>query len=306
MLLDHYPDSYHTYPNVKSDLMLYGMHSAKAEQGRICERHLHQRMLEINLVLSGSQTTVVGATSYNLGPGDLILIPPMQLHDFHVNHSEGTQYFVIHLQNASRELMQHMLKSGQFFYPRSHPLNDQLRPLVLTLFEQLQKGASTNRIIFICSDILVRLEDHYESLALAAPPLLERSLASTIAHEIELLFSTTADPSNENRFTSWLETIAQKLKISRRHCNRMFQKEYGMSPREYLTIIRQQEAMHKLVGSNETLERIARHIGFENAQSFIRQFTKWTGMTPGAFRKSNRQTFHYLTPLEVEQNKQDQ
>jgi AraC-like DNA-binding protein len=73
-----------------------------------------------------------------------------------------------------------------------------------------------------------------------------------------------------------------------------------MSPREYLTILRQQEAMQLLINTEETIEQIAYRIGFGNVQSFIRQFYKWTGLTPGAFRRQEINTHMYLTPLELQ------
>jgi AraC-like DNA-binding protein len=73
-----------------------------------------------------------------------------------------------------------------------------------------------------------------------------------------------------------------------------------MSPLDYLFVLRQQEAMHLLLSGGDSLERIAHRIGYDNVQSFIRQFAKWTGLTPGAFRKSRKDELVYLTPLEVQ------
>ena len=99
----------------------------------------------------------------------------------------------------------------------------------------------------------------------------------------------------------WLEEISRKLKSTRKHSYRVFQRQYGMSPREYLSILRQQEAMQLLLGSGDSVERIALRVGYDNPQSFIRQFAKWTGTTPGEFRRSRRgqEDIYYLTPLEI-------
>ena len=57
--------------------------------------------------------------------------------------------------------------------------------------------------------------------------------------------------------------------------------------------------MQKLVNTNDSIEQIANTIGYENIQSFSRQFLKWAGMSPSAFRKNHRDSLLYLTPLEV-------
>ena len=76
-----------------------------------------------------------------------------------------------------------------------------------------------------------------------------------------------------------------------------------MSPRQYLAVLRQQEAMQLLLHGAGSVEQIALRIGYDNAQSFIRQFVKWTGMTPGAFRKQKGGDITYLTPLELESSR---
>jgi len=124
------------------------------------------------------------------------------------------------------------------------------------------------------------------------------SLAYEIAREIEKIILTSGT-SNEESLGNWLEMISSKLAISRRHCHRVFQQVYGTSPRDYLNILRQQEAMQKLVNTNDSIEQIANTIGYENIQSFSRQFLKWAGMSPSAFQKNHRDSLLYLTPLEV-------
>lgn len=53
-------------------------------------------------------------------------------------------------------------------------------------------------------------------------------------------------------------------------------------------VLKQQEAVHMLMSSTESIERIAHRVGYENVQSFSQQFTAWVGCTPGNFRKNNR------------------
>ncbi|MNW07559.1 Helix-turn-helix domain protein [compost metagenome] len=69
-----------------------------------------------------------------------------------------------------------------------------------------------------------------------------------------------------------------------------------MSPRQYLMILKQQEAMQMLGSTNDTIEAIAYRLGYVNVQSFSRQFAAWVGCTPGGFRKNKPESVNFLAP----------
>lgn len=290
-----------SFPNYKEQLFLYGMRTYQFGPGPVCDLHLHHRMLEINIVLSGEQIARIGNESFSQHEGDIILIPPMKLHDFHVPQQQSMSGFVIHLQNVDSKLLYAFRSSGKYLFAREHPLNQHLNPLLKALIACLKQDTSTHRVFMLCNEMLVHLEEYVSRTAThSTNKPNEQPLADRIAREIEALLSTFNELGTDSSTSNWLETIAAKTGISRRHAGRLFQQAYGMSPRHYLSIIRQQEAMHMLVMRNVPLEEIAFRIGFENVQSFIRQFAKWTGLTPGAYRRQHISTISYLTPLEVE------
>jgi AraC-like DNA-binding protein len=290
-----------SFPNYKEQLFLYGMRTFQFGPGPVCDLHLHHRMLEINIVLSGEQIARIGNESFSQHEGDIILIPPMKLHDFHVPQQQPMSGFVIHLQNVDSKLLYAFRSSGEYLFAREHPLNQHLNPLLKALISCLQQDTSTHRVFMLCNKMLVHLEEYvYKAAVRSTKKPNEQPISDQIAREIEALLSTFNELGTDSTTSNWLETIADKIGISRRHAGRLFQQAYGMSPRQYLSIIRQQEAMHMLVMRNVPLEEIAFRIGFENVQSFIRQFAKWTGLTPGAYRRQHKSTISYLTPLEVE------
>lgn len=53
------------------------------------------------------------------------------------------------------------------------------------------------------------------------------------------------------------------------------------------------------IARDNWMEEIAFRIGYDNVQSFVRQFSKWTGLTPGRFRKERSDELSYLTPIEL-------
>lgn len=293
------PESVSIFPNLKNETYLYGAHTAEVSRGWICNRHLHHLMFEINLVIEGCQTCTIGEEVIEQHPGDLVIIPPMQLHEFKLAQSDVMRYFVFHAQISDADLMRRMAISRLNYVPVGHPLNERIRPHVVELMNQLRSNSSKSAIFHRLFAFLNELELYYVNESpLDASTRTSDSLADQIAREIEHLVIATAEEEDRAPLTNWLETLSQKIGISKRHSARVFQETYRISPRDYLAILRRQEAMHALLNGSESLEHISRRIGFENVQSFIRQFMKWTGTTPGAYRKSHRDDFYYLTPLE--------
>ncbi|MBQ8306853.1 MAG: helix-turn-helix transcriptional regulator [Blautia sp.] len=82
-----------------------------------------------------------------------------------------------------------------------------------------------------------------------------------------------------------LDDIAGAVSLSKFYFSRLFEKETGYTPWEYLTEIRMRNAMHVLTHTNVGIEAIAENCGFSSAAHFIRAFRNYSGFTPGAFRR---------------------
>ena len=82
-----------------------------------------------------------------------------------------------------------------------------------------------------------------------------------------------------------LEDISGAASLSKYYFVRLFEKETGCAPWEYLTRTRVRAAMQLLAGSRTTVNEIAVACGFANASGLIRVFRRYTNYTPGSFRK---------------------
>lgn len=81
-----------------------------------------------------------------------------------------------------------------------------------------------------------------------------------------------------------LTTLAKELQTSERSLRRALS-ELGTSYRALLAEARRNRAVEMLTGTRKTLEQIAESLGFANARSFRRAFTRWTGKSPTAVRR---------------------
>jgi AraC-like DNA-binding protein len=292
-----FSESFQSFPVMKSEAYLYGAHTASVKHGWVCQKHLHHMMIEINLVLEGEQIVMVDGRELRMQAGDLALIPPMLMHAFRTERP--LRYFVLHVQVDDPVFFQLLSGARQMLFASSHELNRLILPAVHKLMEQLSSHATKIRLFHTLFEIM----DHVEHFLLLNRDDADRGtiglLPVRIAQQIEALVAAPLQGDDERLSVNWLTAIADKLGISRRHCHRVFQETYRMSPREYLAVLRQQEAMQLLLNDTGSIEQIALRIGYDNAQSFIRQFVKWTGLTPGAFRRQKEGDISYLTPLEL-------
>ena len=80
--------------------------------------------------------------------------------------------------------------------------------------------------------------------------------------------------------------IADHVSLSRFYFSRLFRKETGRSPNEYLADIRINAAKEMLTERIHSITEISELCGFTNTSHFTRFFREKTGQTPAAFRSS--------------------
>lgn len=84
-----------------------------------------------------------------------------------------------------------------------------------------------------------------------------------------------------------LENVADAVGLSPCHLSRIFKKEVGTSIVGCVQKERVEAAKHMLVNSDETLASISQYLYFSTQSYFIRIFRKYTGMTPGQYRRNH-------------------
>ncbi|WP_434751288.1 helix-turn-helix domain-containing protein [Paenibacillus amylolyticus] len=83
-----------------------------------------------------------------------------------------------------------------------------------------------------------------------------------------------------------LSILAEKMNVTEQHLNRIFKKEFHMTPLEYLVRYRLLKAKEMLVQQKDvTAHEIARAVGFNSASYFGSVFKKYEGISPIELRK---------------------
>ena len=82
--------------------------------------------------------------------------------------------------------------------------------------------------------------------------------------------------------------LAGTCNLSKDYFSRLFLKTMGMRPIDYINRKRIEDAQLQLVTNNDLIEKIAIEVGIDNFSYFNRIFKKYSGITPGEYRKLHK------------------
>jgi AraC-like DNA-binding protein len=85
-----------------------------------------------------------------------------------------------------------------------------------------------------------------------------------------------------------LEKLAREVHVSRATLARRFTDEVGEPPLAYLGGWRMHIAAQRLKHTGETVESIAREVGYTSEYAFNRAFSRLRGQPPGRYRRLAR------------------
>ncbi len=82
--------------------------------------------------------------------------------------------------------------------------------------------------------------------------------------------------------------IAAQLYVTDSHCIRIFKKQFGITPMQYLTKLRMEQAQILLRETNIPIGEIARKLCFYDSQHFSSAFRQYTKVSPSTFRHGGK------------------
>ncbi len=82
-----------------------------------------------------------------------------------------------------------------------------------------------------------------------------------------------------------LELLAAEVGLSRTTLAERFRVAMGDTPLNYLRTVRMQRAMRLLADTRQTLEQVARSVGYQDAFGFSKVFKRVVGVAPSEFRR---------------------
>ena len=84
------------------------------------------------------------------------------------------------------------------------------------------------------------------------------------------------------------QALARHLGMNRTYLCKVFTEETGLTVNHYITSVKIEEAKRLMDITQKSTAQIAEYLGFSSQSYFQRVFKSHTGMTPGVYRKENR------------------
>jgi AraC-like DNA-binding protein len=239
-------------------------------------------MLEICYLARGQQSYRVGQTRYELTGGDVFLTFPDEPHGTGTDpESKGTLYwcllrlpeknerFLSLSPGESRQLIARLLALPRHFRVGDAPATDLNR--VFAVYRQTHLPLGTVELRNLLLRFLLSLVRACGQRELDVSPAIHKSLRFIDSHPMRML------PIRE---------LARVCGLSESRFKERFRGEVGVPPAEYMARRKIDAAKSLLRSGGRTVTAIAMDLGFSSSQYFATAFKRYTGRTPGEYRRN--------------------
>ena len=279
--LDMTPDSrweFVTAGSFAKQHLLYLQEAGLFDSGR---RYFTQRSglnsYLIKLTLSGQGLLEYGGEVYSLEPGTIFWIDCQSPQKYGTCPETGRWNVIwVHFTGATADAYYQAFLAANRGQPVARPAEgERVRELLRELLElsstYLSVPDSDLRASALLTELLVACIRRGAASpdVLTAPPFVQEAVRYLSRH--------FADPIT-------LERLAEQLSVSQYHLQRSFKASIGLSPAEYLSVLRINHAKELLRSSNLSVSEVALRVGMD-PNYFIQLFRKNEHQTPGQYRR---------------------
>ena len=230
----------------------------------------------IHLVLSGKGTYTVDGQSYELEKGNAFIIRPQSLVSYCADHNDPWQYCWIGF-NGADALRLVDLSAFEEDLPVI-VVDKNALPKLQQAFLSVYSNFGTN-----AEQETMTVSKLYEAFSLMIKYAPKKKSDSPSGR----LYIKNAIKFIQRNFSNSIDVtdIANHVGLSRSHLYRVFIKHLSLSPNEYLTQYRVNQACILLRTSGLSIGEIAGSVGFDDQLYFSRVFKKTKGVPPSHYLK---------------------
>lgn len=234
-------------------------------------RHEHEEH-EFFLPLQGEITVTFGKETVKAGPGRMLYVPPGLEHGF-TSSAQGSGERVIWLVQAS--LWKKHARGRHL--PCSFPVNTLAKELVFYLLLRPEAKGAAHFIGALVETLSVSLESaQVQRAGLRTEHLGGKVADERVRRAICLMEEAPASAS--------VAEVAKKSGLSLRNFSRLFLKETGLGPKDFLILRRMALARRLLRESKLSVTEISLECGYSSLSKFIETFKRIEGVLPSDFR----------------------
>ncbi len=262
-IIDYYANATITF----TDLFKNKLEAGTIDQGRHTAPNTYGLVIPFrgraNFSFKGSTYKMHPKMIVHAGAAMDIVIEPIS--------SEPWEYAVVHYTIPDEEKKEFPQANEHFAIPITE--NIKIIELVLLLEKHFTTPGNTSKL-----QAKVLFMQLIEEIILSAKKQMNYNSTDRITEAVTYINNHYTDITS-------VSELANQFGIERRRFSYLFIQSTGMSPVQYITEIRLKIARKLLATTNDSVVRIAEHVGYPDSFYFSRLFKKHVGMCPSAYRE---------------------
>lgn len=277
--------AYTPMPKYHIEAGRFMIHSKKRIGNAPMQRPHSHDQIELYYLIEGERVYFVDDRVITVHKGELILIPPHELHSTASSDRAEferilIQFDVTLLPSSLQEATSCFNNRGYRFFQFTLREQGEIELLLMRMIEECQRQQPLYEtyVITLFTELMVIL--------LRATDITEPREPKHPLHHLVTEVATYIRRHYRRPLT--LEDTAEHFFISPSHLSRVFHRLTGFHFREYIVHVRIREAERQLVETTHKIQEIASNVGFEYLSHFNKTFKRVTGLTPLQYRKGAR------------------
>lgn len=228
--------------------------------------------LLITHILDGSFTFVKDGKHITARKGDTVILDCYKTHEYYTN--DKFESIWVHISGAnSYELFEEIENTGGNLIKCKDIQH--LKKLLFRIFEGIKSDNPP-------SELNLSLDIYKLFTELLNPQSAKSKGENSYDDCVQIVKEYISENLNENLTVG---KLAEIVNMSSSHFSRIFKRQTGFSPYDYILISRLNRAKYLLQVTDMTVASIAYETGFNSESNFIYFFTENEGISPGKFRK---------------------
>lgn len=232
---------------------------------------INSNVAVIEYITDGAGYVVLNGKTHYVYKDMIYFLPPGERHNY---YSDGENPFTKIFLNVSGSICEHLVLayglSGKHFF-----LEKGLRPVFERIRDVIHSDLPDNEMQSVLQGIFVEI---ISKLSVALKKTQYSDEALTLKNYLD---------SNIGRLVSSKE-LSKTIFRSQDYCQKLFRREFNITPYAYQLERKMQTAKTLLVNTNMSVGEIAEKLGYTDVHYFSNLFQVKCGCRPSSYRKSRR------------------
>lgn len=242
------------------------------------DQHAHNH-IEINYVHTGNCMMCIDQKNFALHKGDCVFLGPGVAHNFMVNSQSACK--IVQFEFVDSAFLSAAEGAAPLpLYFKAADCADVYESIshLFTYHKSIKEAKAYKQLFRLETEKLsILLQLHYEKRGFCEPQYDKKPL-DTIVSYLEANYMHPVQ----------FELLSKQNGMCSRNLRKLFTKEINLSPVEYVTALRLENAKNMLKNTSCSVSNIATAVGYNSLPYFSAVFKEKIGLTPKAFRQQYR------------------